>query len=248
MSQTDTYRKDNEIRSRRKGKSHMEVVYMLTDNLHPYLLPSIMSLLDHNEVDRIWIVTDKPFKYELPEQCKVIYADPRDYLAEGGPNWKSVWTPFAMLRVATAKIIPSYKVLQLDVDTIICDSIQGLWDTDIEDYHVAVVPEMKLQPKPFGEEYYNMGVALWNLKKLRKERIDDRMIDMLNTTPLPFPDQDVMNLLCTRKELNRRYNEMTTTITTDKPYIIHYAGYNPWWTVGVPRGEYYQKYKQYERF
>ena len=225
----------------------MEVVYTLTDNLHPYLLPSIMSLLDHNKVKKIWIITNKEIPYKLPKQCEVIIDYPQNYLIAGGANWYTVWTPYALMRVATAKIIPSDKVLQLDVDTIICDSLEELWNTDLEGYDVAAVQEKELKEYLFDDAYYNMGVLLWNLKELRNSPTVDRMINLLDSTPLPFPDQDAMNLLCRRKAIPSRYNEIITTGISDDPAIVHYASYNKWWQPGTPRGEYYDKYRKYER-
>ena len=227
----------------------MKIVYSLSRNLYQFLLPSIMSLLDHNEVEKIYILAlDKELPYELPEQCEVIEANPLEWFDPEGPNWRTQFTPMAMLRAATTKYIKDDKVIQLDVDTIVTDDLSGLWDIDLGTDYCAMVDEKLGQWKPFGEHYYNAGVMLLNLKQIREEKLDDRMIEELNTKQLRFLEQECWNYMAAGRirELDVRYNECFATGQTEHPAIVHYAGYTHY-LHGVPRGEYYDRDRQFEK-
>lgn len=43
------------------------------------------------------------------------------------------------------------------------------------------------------ENYFNSGVLLLNLNKIRNDKIENKMLDFLNNNDLMFPDQDVLN-------------------------------------------------------
>lgn len=227
----------------------MRVIYSLTPNLYPVLLPSIMSLLDHNEVEKIYILAmDERLPYELPEVCEVIKVDPMDYIKPDSPNIKCVWTPMCLVRLATAKIIPDDKVLQLDVDTIINDSLEPLWNIDLTGNYFAMAKETKADYRPFGENYYNCGVCLINLKKLREDHADDKLLEYINTKKTMCVDQDAINSLGHIVEFPSRYNECFATGYSENPAIVHYAAISEWWIpISTPRWSYYGKYEKYER-
>ena len=228
----------------------MEVAYTLNRRLYPYLLPSIMSLLKYNEVKKIWILAeDEELPYSLPEECEVIKVDPADYLDPTSANYNSRWTPFCLVRVATPRIIPSDRVLQLDVDTIICDSLLPIWELDMGDNLFAMVNEKNGKYKSLDGRYFNAGVTLWNLKQIREEHIDSELIELVNVRPLNFPDQDAINMVALGRiiELNMRYNECFVTGETKSPAIVHYASFGAWWESYTPRYEWYAKWKQFEQ-
>lgn len=232
----------------------MELAYILTRNLYPYLLPSIMSFLDHNEIEKIYIMAeDEKLPYTLPEQCEVIKIDPLDYFRKDGPNYQSRWTPFCLSKVAIARILKDVdKILYVDVDTICTDNLDELYNTPLKkvdlndgtetELYVAAAPEIHKQ------DYFNAGVMLLNLKAIRQDRADQWMINYINTMKLPCPDQDAYNEVSRQRKVNIhfRYNETNWTGKSDTPAIVHYAGYNPWWKKYIPRFEYYEKYKHYE--
>lgn len=230
----------------------MNIVYSLSRNLYPVLLPSIMSALDHNPDARVFVLAvDDRLPYDLPEQCQVIEANPLEWFEPDGPNFVSAFTPMALVRAATPKILKDLdKVIQLDVDTIVTDSLAPLWNTELETNLGACCVEKLGMFRPYGGRYFNIGVLLMNLKQLREEKMDDKMIEFLNTERVPFLEQDAWNFLAGDRivEVDTRYNECFATGQTDSPAVVHYAGHNPWWTGTAPRSEYYEKYKSFEKF
>jgi lipopolysaccharide biosynthesis glycosyltransferase len=164
----------------------------------------------------------------------------------------------ALMRVCYGKLLPDTdRVLQLDVDTIAVADVDGLWDMDMGDAWFAAVREPpryirghRTDYKPWGERYYNIGVAMFNLDQIRKDRIDDFLIHALNTEYLPYIDQDAWdkygNTRCI--DLDVRFNECMVTGYTDNPAIVHYAGYGNGWLNPefreCPRLEHVRKYRE----
>jgi len=102
--------------------------------------------------------------------------------------------------------------------------------------------------KPYGPKYYNIGVALFNLAQIRKDGIDEKLIDFLNKTKVPYIDQDAWNRFGVNRavSLHRRFNESLVTGYTDTPAIVHYAGYKDWQKTNykIARKEYLRQYKE----
>ena len=229
----------------------MIIVYSGTRNLYECMIPSITSLLEHNSSEKIYILTeDDTFPYELPEMCETINVAPlKDkYFLPNGANMNSQFTYMAMMRIVYADLFPGYtKILQLDVDTIICDSLQPVWETDLTGKWFAAVPEYLGNYKPFrNEHYYNIGVCLYNLEQMRKDNCLPYMVQLLNYARMMCVEQDALNLFGGHDKgvvLPIRYNECFATGRTGNPAVVHYAGYPNWWTdETTPRREYLSKY------
>ena len=143
------------------------------------------------------------------------------------------------------------KVIHLDADTIICDSLEPLWKTDLTGKWFAACKERQTWYKPFGDTYYNMGVAVINLSQMRKDKIEPLMAEYLNTVPQPWADQDAWNKYALEQNkvvpFDVRYNESNATGYTDNPAIVHYCGIPNWWDGDIPRKEYLDKYKEVRR-
>ena len=230
----------------------MRFAYFLSRNIYRYLLPSIMSLLDHNKnVKAIYVFCeDDMFPYELPDVCKVINITDQPWIRHDSPNWSNMFTWVGLVRPCLPKLLPRVnKVIQLDVDTIICDDLSPLWNTDMGDSLMMAADEKIGHYRiPGHDKYFNVGVAVLNLKQIREEHFDDRLIDALNSWHFTYIGQDAWNWLAYDRimEMPTRYNECFATGASDDPAIVHYASVGQWWLQGVPRQEYYDKYRVYE--
>jgi lipopolysaccharide biosynthesis glycosyltransferase len=237
----------------------IEAVYSGTRNLYPHMATAAKSLIANSGVERIWfLIEDEEFPHEVPDIVKTIDVSGQRFFPPGGPNMKTQFTYMALLRVCYAKLLPETgKVLQLDVDTVVVDDVGPLWEMDMGEAWFAAVREParyvnghRTDYKPWGEGYYNIGVAMFNLDQIRRDRIDDFLIHVLNTEYLRYIDQDAWdkygNTRCI--DLPTRYNESMVTGYTDDPAIIHYAGYGNGWTDPsfreCPRLEHVRKYRE----
>lgn len=147
------------------------------------------------------------------------------------------------------------KLIYLDSDIIVEGDIADLWNYDISEYNIAAVQDEngawlneKLNlPKQNG--YFNAGVQLLNIKKLRENQFSKRWSEYFNRNKaiIEFQDQDIMNGLLTGTCLfiplswnaNTRlysYNDLIPSFSSQERYyaamhpkIIHYTGDDkPW--------------------
>jgi len=95
-------------------------------------------------------------------------------------NWYDGWGGYMVLiRSVYSKIFPELdKILSLDIDTIVTENIDELWDIDISNYYIAGVRDTPEFNK--NGLYVNGGVLLCNLKKIREDKMDEKMIFRLN--------------------------------------------------------------------
>lgn len=205
-------------------------VYAGTRNLYQDMIPAVKSLLINSDVDKVYfLIEDDKFPYPLPDIIECMNVSEQTYFIKGGPNYELRWTYMVLMRAALTKVLPNEdKILSLDIDTIINHNISELWNTDISRHYLAAVKEPK--KSTINEPYFNMGVALFNLKKLRVEHMDDLIIHKLNTVAFPFAEQDCINRTCGKQilSLSNEYNVNKFTGSCNNPKILHYAAIKHW--------------------
>lgn len=215
----------------------MIVVYSGTRNLYKCMLPAIKSLLEHNTPKKIYIlIEDDSFPYELPDIVQTINVAPlaEKYFPSTSANIKSQFTYMAMIRICYPEIFANEdKILQLDVDTIVCDDLTPLWDIDLTGKWFAACPEYMGNYNPFqNDRYYNIGVCLFNLAQMRKDNTLPYMLRMLNKVKMHCVEQDAFNFFGVPeyvKEIPVRYNESFCCGYTEHPAVVHFAGFPDWW-------------------
>lgn len=227
----------------------IKVIYSGTRNLYPAMRGAILSLLDHNEDVKVYVLAEDDWLgFEIPCEHEIIDVSGQTTFRPDGPNMKSQFTYMAMMRVMTPLLIPEDRVIQLDVDTIVCDSLLPIWEMDLDGKWLAWCPEYFGQYKPFGPTYYNFGVAVMNLKLMRENGLPEALAGFLNFGNFPFIDQDVMNMVAAQEhsaDLPVRYNESFCCGYTEHPAIVHYAGFPNWYdTDQAPRWWLREKYRK----
>ena len=113
------------------------------------------------------------------------------------------WNPVVLARLILDKLLPSSieKILYMDGDTVVLDSLQELWNTNLENHVLGGCIEatvnrkrrIQLQMEHLG--YINSGVLLIDLKKWREEHTGDHIIEYYRSRggTLFAPDQDAIN-------------------------------------------------------
>ncbi|MBR1915792.1 MAG: glycosyltransferase [Alphaproteobacteria bacterium] len=138
------------------------------------------------------------------------------------------------------------KCLYLDADLVVNGDLSALYDTDIKDFYAAGVEDAFIKSQKYKENinfkpsdlYVNAGVLLFNLKKIRKDKMVQKLF--ANTLKLKdkiaYQDQDILNITFKGavKELDSIYNFTTENAKNErskrkKAVIIHYTGKRkPW--------------------
>ena len=110
------------------------------------------------------------------------------------------------------------KILYIDCDTIINESIEALWDLDLKDNLCAGVQDcISLFKSAIGfasnEKYYNSGVLLINLKQWRIEGTEKKFANYIKERNgnIEFADQSVANAIMKDRylEIAPEYNMMS---------------------------------------
>jgi lipopolysaccharide biosynthesis glycosyltransferase len=131
----------------------------------------------------------------------------------------------AYARLFLAEMLPSTceRVLYLDCDTIVCESLRTLWETDLNGKPVAGV--MDLIPAEFKkrvglnetDRYINSGVLLIDVNNWRTYEIQKRFIAFIdeNGGRVTHHDQGVINAVLSGDlmVLSPKYNSMTPYFT-----------------------------------
>lgn len=131
--------------------------------------------------------------------------------------WKKSYN--YLLYIYAGSLFPDIdKILWLDGDIIITDSLEELWNTDIENYVLGAAldcpPFMNFTPdEPFWTTpyYFNAGSLLINLRKFRELDIEKKCQQTIfcGKNPLRFLDQSIYNLSIKPelvKRLDLKYN------------------------------------------
>ncbi len=151
-------------------------------------------------------------------------------------------------------LFPRYaKGVYIDSDTILRADIGELLDIDLEDKVLAAMADTKVREIPeFGEyvekalkipreEYANSGVMVMDLKKMRKERFIQRMVEMIQKydADLVAPDQDYLNVILRGKikYFGEEWNMQPANPMPRNAKLIHFnLTYKPWHHKNVPCG------------
>lgn len=176
-------------------------------------------------------------------------------------------------RFMIASLLPEVdKLIYLDCDMIILDSLSELFETDIKDYWIAGVEDIgyyhfRIQSGRDTESFYiNAGMILINLKKWREDNIQDKLFRYAidNKETLVHNDQDAINMVLKEKikPLNVKWNAQDLCFHKNtwrthprgekikeaglNPVIIHYLGEEKPWNnfLIVNKGFEYRKYKK----
>ncbi len=151
-------------------------------------------------------------------------------------------------RIIVFSLLPDYvdKALYLDLDLLVVKDISFLYNLDIENKLLGVVPEVdemisqkKILNIPDEKIYFNAGVMLVNIKKWKDEKWTEKVIEYINMNPekIEFWDQDALNALCYDEciYMDKKWNMQAGFFQKKykdnfvKTVIIHFTGSSkPW--------------------
>lgn len=222
----------------------MNIVYAVTANYQQKMMPSLRSLLKHHPKARVFVITETD---TMDAPVEVINITGQKWFPKNGPNYSSPYTYINLLKAAYPEILKVNKVIHLDADTIVADSLEPIWKADLKGRWIGAVPEYLGQYHPFGPMYYNMGVAVMNLAQMRKDKAVPELVGYLNEFKQPYADQDSFNYHGLKGDkfvpLDVRFNECFATGETDHPAIVHYCGRFDWYeNPRIHRRKYLEEY------
>ncbi|MBQ8380392.1 MAG: hypothetical protein IJY18_00715 [Clostridia bacterium] len=123
------------------------------------------------------------------------------------------YTPYAMIRLF-ADELPGIgdKLLYMDTDVLIKSSLAELWETDVQDYHMAGARD-RYGKFFFGINYLNSGVLLFNMKKMKEDGVFKKCRILCRDKKMLLFDQHALNKYAKKKLiLPKRFNEQKRTV------------------------------------
>jgi len=233
--------------SEHASKKYFYNVRILSEDLTKESLFGTMGDIKPNVQISVFSVADKisHIKEELALRLRDYYSDAIYY------------------RIFIAEMFPTLKrAVYLDSDIVLNSDVANLYFTPIgENLLGAVTDESVMSQEIFreyvkkhvrmkrAEDYFNSGVLVMNLEKMREEKIKDQFINLLckYNFRTVAPDQDYLNFLCRGKihYLESGWNKHAIAeneIDRDKLYLMHYNMFNkPWKYSGVQNEDLFWK-------
>lgn len=212
----------------------MNIVYASNERYARHLGVSLYSLLDRNQdVEKITVyLLSVEMSRECKEKLKVItdrfhrelavieLGDLRQKFAyqvnTGGFDIST------LSRLFIGEVLPEQveRVIYMDCDTVILQSLKKMWETDLKGKVIGAVMEPTIYPSIKAQigltpeqPYYNAGVLLIDLKKWRACHVQKQLLNFYESMGghLFACDQDTINgaLKGKIKTLSPRYNFFT---------------------------------------
>lgn len=141
----------------------------------------------------------------------------------GLPAWGRI--PQTMwYRIFLPRLLPDLdRVLYLDVDVVVVDSLAELFQIDLAGFYVGAVTNVPQRRAlghaeelglPGPEHYFNSGVLLMNLALMRRDGCTETLLECAReqAPELLWPDQDALNMVLAghRLPLHPRWNMMNS--------------------------------------
>jgi lipopolysaccharide biosynthesis glycosyltransferase len=136
----------------------------------------------------------------------VLHVDPQ--LFDGCPSTRHTVNMYFRLHLPFL-LSDQHKVIYFDSDVIVRDSILPLWALDIgekpfgaceDSLSLIGSPDQKRALRSANGKYYNSGVLVMNLDRMRRDNVEERILTWMRNevsagTSLTYPDQDAINAL-----------------------------------------------------
>ena len=222
------------------GRREIPVVF-ITDS--QYLIPMMTtasSLLRHSNGKNYFrihvlaynLTEEEIRKYSAFSPAITIHSVCKDY---SGLTSQHLWvSPAALLKFDLPNTFAQYdKILYLDSDMLVYEDLTELFDTDLTDCYAAVVKDFsamvaKHHRKLQMDSYFNSGMMLLNLKKMREDGITEKLFEAKKSDEhKDFMDQDAFNVVFHEqvKYMSPYYNLMLANLIRHNVSWAHLADF-----------------------
>lgn len=235
----------------------INIAFSCNNNWVDKLAVTLVSILKHSNVmdNYKFFVLDGGITQENKQKLAKIKSKTKfeiEYLKVNREIFSNVplnnfFTIETYFRLKLPTLVNVDKLLYLDVDIAIRKNISNLYNTELKNYYAAAVIDESSYYKKLHKlsvnRYFNAGVLLLNLKKIREDNLEEKFFDFIkyNSDKICWVDQCVLNAVFNEnvKFLGRIYNFQHSDFLpdTDKKYkelkndvvIIHFVTVRkPW--------------------
>lgn len=203
------------------------------DNLKFYILDGQISSKNKEKILSLKSIKDCQIHFiEIDDKKFEIYAQIKTH------KYVTLQTYY---RLKIAELLPDIeRVIYLDCDMVVNRSLGELFEADLHQKPIAGVLDVRVKRKRKwkNSNYINAGMILFDLKKIREEKIEEIFVDYTknNIEIIDTGDQDIINFALKDKIeiLPDTWNVQVSnfasrTSFTKHPAIVHYIGPDkPW--------------------
>ena len=149
---------------------------------------------------------------------------------------------------------PYEKGIYLDCDVLVFDDIKKLYDIDLGENYLAGADDLSsvANAQKFNlERYFNSGVLLMNIKKMRDENLSSLFVktSVESNGKFKYLDQDVLNLICGKQSMilpirwgmvaqlfrkkitSKFFSKEEISSAIKNPAIVHFTGPDKPWNI-----------------
>ena len=221
----------------------LNIVYASDHAYFLYCVISMYSLMDHLPQDQsvhVHLLCDETFCAQDQRMLDLLTArfpnlrvlcrwvaeeafDERDFT-------DSLWSKATCYRLVLPELLGDVdRCLYIDADTLVVGDLLPLWETDMEGFYIAGVLDdiAPVRAQTVGnhipgiQTYVNAGVLFMNLKLMRADGVQDRLL--ARVADYLVVDQDLLNVECYGhiRLLPPGYN-CIPGVRVDEPKILHF--------------------------
>ena len=253
-------------------KERITVFFAVDDNYVDFLLITLASIVD-NAKDEKYSYNFKILHSGLSQasrkklsrfnchRFKVTYFNVSNNLTQMENKFKvrdyyTLTTYYRLLIPDTFFYID--KALYLDCDIVVLEDLSKLYSVDIGDNLVGAIKDASVQIVPEfityvnkalnikQQEYFNAGILVMNLKKMRTTHLLKRVYELSKTVAFKVAqDQDLLNVICRNKVtyIDPAWNVMPIGERAVNINLIHYnLIYKPWKRTDIMYQEHFWHY------
>ena len=255
---------------------NIDLVFGIDDNYSKYCTIAIQSILSHlnsNYKLNIAIIYEKlsiksfnNFKTIRSKQLNKITFH-KIYLKKFMKS--NYWHKSIFYRFYIDRILPKNikKIIYMDSDIFVNDSIHKLYNIDLKNYNIGAV----IDPSPFNRNYldkleiksnvyFNSGVLLINIKKWKSDKITAKLEKTIKkySANLENPDQDLLNIVFEKKFqiISPKWNLQTMMYLHYKYWkylknkgVYHFTFVKPWRSYSShPKSKVYREFAKQKGF
>lgn len=250
-------------------KEDVIIAFTIDDNYAPFVSVTIESIKEHANPKRNYKVfilgtdiSDLHLKaiYSLKSyNIDIQVIEIKDMISKSNiPSLKTLAhiNTVAYHRFFIPEILQNYrKTVYLEADQILQEDIANLYDIDLKGKSLGVAPQMKfsgnsaIDHQKYCKEilkmkdpnyYFNAGVLVMNLEKLRKSNFRKQAISIAKDHNLRYIDQDILNLMFSEdcvyipEEWNVEVFILEEIHKKVEPKLIHFTTWNKPWKTSKP--------------
>lgn len=249
---------------------------MATDNHYLIMLAALIKSIElsykGNALIDIWVIeTDVTRKNKSKleksintDKIKIHWINSKEAIPKGMhlPLDKNTYPLNIFMRLFIPYFLPENikKALYLDVDMLVLEDIEKLWNIDITDYVAGAVVDSICKVAHIGIKnyqdfdmdaqtpYFNSGLLLMNLDLWRQKNITPKVIDCVNRNRnyATFSDQYGLNVVLYQqwKQIDPLWNYYSSG-DLKYPYLIHFFHRKPFYTTYSYNKDYQNLFYKY---